>query len=534
MARNLQTGARSTTDRAATDRRSADRRRTPADSSRAARGARRSVGESRGRGYLRASVAGRFSAGLFLLIGIRALVTLPAERWGSNASYELAGVGLVACVLALVGWYIPWEGKLPRHALTIELLAFVLIAITNWADPNPWAYGALFSAVFVWIGLVRTIPQTARAMIPAAVAYLFPLMMLSGNGWIGRVDRVSVVGAAATVVISGLLGIALSWSGEQLRRAETLGRRRLSGLESVLASTVELAEPLEPALVTDMVVQIGIQAFGADAALLIGAGSTPDSALILQQRHWNAAQRNQPLTFPPALAAELAAGNATPAPAGWLPDLPEAGGEVQLLPLLNADGLVGVLAVWWRWAATGYGTRLDKDLATTYSRQAGAALARAFAFGALQTATMLDPLTGLGNRRAADSYIENLSPGDAIVMIDLDHFKRVNDELGHPAGDQALRDLGAFLASALRDGDRVARYGGEEFIMFVRNIHPAAVESLLERLRLLWKERAPITTFSIGAAVHQRGSDPRLTLQAADIALYQAKERGRDRVVVAA
>ncbi|MFZ4516339.1 MAG: diguanylate cyclase domain-containing protein [Acidimicrobiia bacterium] len=535
MARNLQSGARGATDQPVVDRRGVQRRSKTRAPSQAAR-SRRGFGEARGPGYLRADIAGRFAAGLYLLIGIRAVVTLPGQRWTSQAFLETAAIGVVACCCALVFWFLRWEGKLPRHARTLELGAFVLLAVSNWVDPNPWAYGALFSAVFVWVGLVRTVRQTALAIIPALIAYLVPLALqpTAAHAWIGMVNFESGIGAVATVVISGILGVALAWSGEQLRQVETLGRRRLSGLESVLASTVELAEPLEPALVTDMVTQISMQAFGADAAILFGAANTPDALMVLQHRHWNSAQLHMRVPFPSTLATELAQGKAISAPDGWLPELSEQSGETRLVPLFSADGLVGVIGLWWRWSALGYGTRLDEDLASTFGRQAGAALQRAYAFGALQHATMLDALTGLGNRRAAEAYLDALAPGDAIVMIDLDHFKRVNDERGHAAGDRALRELGAFLAGALREGDRVARYGGEEFIMMVRNIHPAAVESLLERLRLLWNDRSPITTFSIGAAVHQRGVDPRATLQAADIALYQAKERGRDQVVVAA
>jgi diguanylate cyclase (GGDEF)-like protein len=488
---------------------------------------RRGIGEARGRGYLRADIAGRFASVLFGVIGVLALVRYPSAPGNTAHHAVLLAVGALGVVAALLGWIAPWSQILPRRAVGVELAAFALIALGNWADPNPWTYGALFGAVFVWIGLTQSMRATAWAIVPASIAYVAPLAVTGfpGAWWLGAVSTLSV---------SALLGLALSWAGEQLRQAESQGRRRLTGLESVLASTVELAQPLDPELVIDMTVQIGMQAFGADAVVLLGAANEPDALMVLQQRYWASAQPGMVLSFSASLATELVSGHAVAAPPGWLPDVPETGGEAQLVPLLNGEGLVGVLAVWWRWAVSEYGSRLDHDLASTFGRQAGSALERAYQFGKLQSATMIDPLTGLGNRRAADTLLAGMAPGDAVVMIDLDHFKRVNDELGHPAGDQALRDLGRFLAESLRDGDRVARYGGEEFIMFVRKIHPAAVESLLERLRMLWNERDPITTFSIGAAIHQEHIDPRVTLQTADIALYQAKDRGRDRVVVAA
>ena len=487
----------------------------------------RSFSEARGRGYLRADIAGQFASVLFGVIGILIFVRAAAAAVPADRLVVLLVTGVVACVVSLVAWFLPWERILPARAFLVELLAFAIIGVANWADPNPWTYGATFGLVFVWIGLVRPIGATAFAVAPATVAYLVPLVFYGppANWWIG---------AVTTLSLSVLMGIALSAAGEQLRRAELQGRRRVTGLESILSSTVELAQPLEPETVVAMTADIGMRAFGADAVILLGADETPNTMRVLEQRHWVGIERGAAFPCTSEFVAQLAAGEAMALPAGIVEATPETGGEAQVIPLTSRNGLAGALIVWWRWSVKTNDRRIDADLASVFALQAGSALERAYTFGELQSATLVDPLTGLGNRRAADMLLAALEPGDGVVMIDLDHFKRVNDEFGHPAGDKALRDLGGFLASSLRDGDRVARYGGEEFIMFVRKIHPAAVESLLERLRLLWNERGPITTFSIGAAVHQSGADPRITLQAADIALYQAKERGRDRVVVAA
>ena len=91
-----------------------------------------------------------------------------------------------------------------------------------------------------------------------------------------------------------------------------------------------------------------------------------------------------------------------------------------------------------------------------------------------------DELTGVGNRRRADELLRELAPGDAVIMIDVDHFKQVNDHHGHAAGDLVLTELGALLRRVIRDSDLVARYGGEEFVVIVRDASDEA-QAVAER-----------------------------------------------------
>jgi diguanylate cyclase (GGDEF)-like protein len=142
-----------------------------------------------------------------------------------------------------------------------------------------------------------------------------------------------------------------------------------------------------------------------------------------------------------------------------------------------------------------------------------------------------DDLTGLGNRRHGVMLLDSLAPGDTVAMLDLDHFKRINDTLGHPAGDEFLQVFSSYLLRAVRDKDAVARFGGEEFIIVLRGAGAAALDSI-ERLLTGWRALTPLTTFSAGVAVHRRHQTPSSTFADADAALYQAKQRGRDRVVV--
>jgi diguanylate cyclase (GGDEF)-like protein len=152
---------------------------------------------------------------------------------------------------------------------------------------------------------------------------------------------------------------------------------------------------------------------------------------------------------------------------------------------------------------------------------------------ALLTAATIDDLTGVGNRRRADELLRGLEPGDAVIMIDIDHFKQVNDRLGHAAGDDVLTRLGGLLREVIRDEDVVARYGGEEFVVVVRGAGGRAVDAA-RRVVAAWGALGGQPTLSVGVAVHDADATSEETVAAADGALYEAKRAGRDRIHVAA
>lgn len=147
---------------------------------------------------------------------------------------------------------------------------------------------------------------------------------------------------------------------------------------------------------------------------------------------------------------------------------------------------------------------------------------------AANRASVLDELTGVGNRRWANTLLRGLRPSDAVVIIDLDHFKDVNDRYGHGVGDETLRRLAVFLQSHIRDQDEVARYGGEEFLLVLRQAGETALPAT-DRLLAAWREMTPDVTFSAGVALHGPDDTPEKTVGRADAAMYAAKQTGRDR-----
>jgi diguanylate cyclase (GGDEF)-like protein len=157
----------------------------------------------------------------------------------------------------------------------------------------------------------------------------------------------------------------------------------------------------------------------------------------------------------------------------------------------------------------------------------------------------LDPLTGLCNRNALEQRLAELDGqptseeeglSHALLLCDLDHFKRVNDQLGHAAGDAVLQDVAYTMRATLRAGDSIYRVGGEEILVVLPGAAEAAATEIAERLRQAVRERRPVgapVTVSIGVAVARPGPlDTDELIAVADAALYAAKADGRDCVVV--
>jgi len=157
-----------------------------------------------------------------------------------------------------------------------------------------------------------------------------------------------------------------------------------------------------------------------------------------------------------------------------------------------------------------------------------------------------DGLTGLLNRKTFCERLENvLSRLDgrypcAVIMLDLDHFKKINDTHGHPAGDEVLRKVSNVIRKTVRKIDMAGRYGGEEFAIYLHSTDPTHASQVAERLRMMirqtrfvFDERELGVTASLGIACYPgHGRTGKELLQHADIALYSSKQSGRDRTTV--
>ncbi|MBD3781121.1 MAG: GGDEF domain-containing protein [Micrococcales bacterium] len=208
-------------------------------------------------------------------------------------------------------------------------------------------------------------------------------------------------------------------------------------------------------------------------------------------------------------------------PFGWSLGLVPLGWStyLALLPVLDGPGVMRLLTYTAVWLATASALRFASRIALRHEL-------------ALRAAAETDALTHVGNRRALDAQLASQTPGDCLVICDLDHFKLVNDRHGHVVGDQVLVAFARLLDEHVGRRGMVVRFGGEEFVLVLPQTHPSDAVRLVERVREQWRASGAETTFSAGVAVIHAGTPPATALASADIALYAAKRGGRDRTAV--
>ena len=189
----------------------------------------------------------------------------------------------------------------------------------------------------------------------------------------------------------------------------------------------------------------------------------------------------------------------------------------------------------------------DRRLLAWAANEVATAIARSYALEAAERGATIDVLSRQPNRRYFDEALAIESPrrrahdSIGILMIDIDHFKLINDRFGHDTGDQVLRGVASAITGAVRDEDTPARYGGEEFAVLLRRTDGEQAGEVAERIRRAVVKLHPASlgitepvTVSVGVAVAGPDGVPVQDLvKRADAALYRAKRQGRDRVVSA-
>ena len=237
--------------------------------------------------------------------------------------------------------------------------------------------------------------------------------------------------------------------------------------------------------------------------------------------------------------AEAAAG--VPSPLGRsFPDRRRAADQAFVSPIPGSQGPVGAIALW-----TPSGSEPTGPALADFRRSievAGPRLQNSLERRDLAEAALRDPLTGLWNRLGLEQAMGLVgTAGAVLIYLDLDHFKTLNDQLGHPAGDAALVHLARLLRRAVRANDVVARIGGEEFAIWLPGVLLERGRQVAERIRQAltwagwqWEGKSRTLTASFGVAAWPETSATREGLPSlADAALYEAKRNGRNRVSVA-
>lgn len=211
------------------------------------------------------------------------------------------------------------------------------------------------------------------------------------------------------------------------------------------------------------------------------------------------------------------------------------------LPLIFRDQMIGFLSVDSR--KVGAYTETDARLAQAFADQAAIAIQNSRLYESVERLAATDPLTGIFNRRSLferakhefDRYLRYQTPV-AVVMIDIDHFRRVNNTYGHQVGDDVLRQVASRLQNSIRQVDLIGRYGGEEFMVMLTDLDHVSVKEIADRLGQSISEtpiqvehNAVAVTLSIGVAIaHPSCATLDDLIYAADKALYMAKAAGRN------
>jgi diguanylate cyclase (GGDEF)-like protein len=216
---------------------------------------------------------------------------------------------------------------------------------------------------------------------------------------------------------------------------------------------------------------------------------------------------------------------------------------LKIFPLRSGESVVGTLVCGSR-DASAFPEAVQKEL-SMLALQAAEALVRTRLYEQAEKMAITDGLTGLLNRRTLNARLQGrLREAQrygrplSLLLLDVDHFKKVNDTYGHPAGDAVLRGVANLLLTEARETDIVARYGGEEMALILPETEARGAHAIAERIRkAVGAAHHPTgqgslqVTVSLGLSTWPSGGDtPEALLEAADSALYRAKQDGRNRV----
>lgn len=355
------------------------------------------------------------------------------------------------------------------------------------------------------------------------------------------VDRAPVEGGTLLTVIDATERYRAL---RELRRSHALADRTQRRLQLVIDASIafssttnddRLAEVLSDTMARAYDAEdAAVLLFDAEGSLRLAAGSNPFEPLLADPRVAPYARHLREVVT----VSGFEEGEAmSPVLSRAMRD---AGVEALIVaPIEHEHEGYGVVACFFR-----HPRQFDREaapLADALAGQAAQTLATLRLQSRLEHAAMHDETTGLPNRRLLEERMRAQLVGEgharAVIFLDLDGFKAVNDVLGHAIGDDVLREVGRRLQACVRDGDVVARYGGDEFVVVCDVSDSADAGEIAERLRASVREpfdRLP-EGMSLGASVGVALADDRVTLdgviRAADQAMYLAKSRGGDRVV---
>lgn len=451
-------------------------------------------------------LAGRIAAALYALCGILTIATGYLGHLPGASQLGVALVGLTAIGIGSVVWLLPWE-RWPRSRIAwVVPPSFILVVLINiFSADEPFRFGLLFVVIFLWIGLIYSWRGLTLAIAPFLIAFLLPLSIA------GQLTSVTITSAGFVLAICLLVGGTVAWVTRLLQLAHAELRQREERFSLLLQHASDLIAILDR---HGTILYMGAsieRTMGYRPDTLVGTG-------VLQRVHPDDAGRVEA-----ALTACLqTSGSLAPVPVRYQ----------------HADAS-------WRQLEVVVTNQLDYPAIRGVVLNARDVTERVEAQEQLAWQARHDYLTGLANRAAfasrAETALRDRAPDEAlaVLFIDLDNFKQVNDQLGHSAGDQLLKAVAGRLRATLRPAAVVARQGGDEFtILLTGNELGSEATQVAERLLATFAAPFALDGFeivsgaSVGIAVsNEPAIDVSDLLQQADTALYEAKRQGKGRFI---
>jgi len=449
---------------------------------------------------------------------------------GAQAFWQLSrrrGLVLFGVTLIVDGLYLASVSYATGGtASALRLLILVhIIAVALLASYRTSLKVALWHSMLLFIVFYG---QEARILQPSAA---------------GQVGGAEIQYIVAFILVFWLVAMATATFSAVNEREL---RRRRFDLEALAKLASELESAKGSNTVAELYLDNVVDAFGFHGALLLGAPG--DDLTLMACRKMDTPSLRNPKIGPrsvikqvqdtreTALVSHLEASHDP-----WLDAAFPHARNLVVVPLSAEGRCIGVMVAEHSLAS---GSRIERRVVSTVERfasQAALALRNSWLLERVREMAAIDSLTGIANRRSFETTLQQdlaraARTGESVslVMIDIDHFKQVNDSLGHQAGDDVLCEVARILASHCREYDTAARYGGEEFVIILPGCGAVEATATAERCRQAISKIATATSLTASAGVATSTGQPlawNSLVQAADRALYQAKRAGRDRVM---